>query len=33
MWLGMSRDMIDEDIRRARTLPVSFYREPACSSA
>ena len=25
----MSRDMIDEDIRRARTLPASFYRDPA----
>jgi len=25
----MYRDMIDEDIRRARTLPASFYRDPA----
>src|SRR3989442_2160827 len=25
----LASDMIDEDIRRARTLPASFYRDPA----
>jgi choline monooxygenase len=29
MGLEMRPDLIDEDIRRARTLPASFYRDPA----